>query len=71
MAARGQLQCHVSTEQTLERDPNLTPSDFRTVRERFFFLGKERGIDNVCFLSALEVEAAAKKGNRAPIGFMS
>ena len=50
--------------------PNLTPGDFRTVRERFYFLGRKRGADNVSLLSALEGESAVKKGSRAPIGFM-
>ena len=50
--------------------PNLTPGDFRTVRERFYFLGKKRGANNMCLLSALEGESAVKKENRAPIGFM-
>ena len=49
--------------------PNLTPGDFRTVRERLYFLGKKIGADNACLLSALEAEVAAKKENRALIGF--
>ena len=49
--------------------PNLTPGDFRTVRERLYFLGSKGGPDNVRLLSALEGESAAKKGNHAPIGF--
>ena len=49
--------------------PNLTPGDFRTVRERLYFLGKKRGSGNARLLSALESEAAAKKGTRTPIGF--
>ena len=49
---------------------NLTPGDFRTVRERFYFLGNKRGSDNVRLLSALEVESAAKNESRAPIGFV-
>ena len=50
--------------------PNLTPGDFRTVRERFYFLGRKRGTDNVSLLSALEGESAVKKENRTLIGFM-
>ena len=50
--------------------PNLTPGDFRTVRERFYFLGREGVADNMCLLSALEGESAVKKENRTPIGFM-
>ncbi len=49
--------------------PDLTPGDFRTVRERLYFLGKKRGSDNAHLLSALEVESAHKKGSCAPIGF--
>ena len=49
--------------------PNLTPGDFRNVRERLYFLGKKRGSGNARLLSALEVESAVKKGSRAPIGF--
>ena len=50
--------------------PNLTPGDFRNVRERLYFLGNKRGFDNVRLLSALEVESAGKKGCHAPIGFV-
>jgi SpoVK/Ycf46/Vps4 family AAA+-type ATPase len=50
---------------------NLTPGDFRTVRERLYFLGKKIGADNARLLSALEAEVAAKKENRALIGFGS
>jgi hypothetical protein len=50
--------------------PNLTPGDFRTVRERLYFLGKERGADNMQLLSALEAESACKKNSRMPIGFV-
>ena len=50
--------------------PNLTPGDFRTVRERFYFLGRKRGSDNVSLLSALEGESAVKKESLNPIGFM-
>ena len=49
--------------------PDLTPGDFRNVRERLYFLGKKRGSGNERLLSALEVESAVKKGSRAPIGF--
>ena len=47
------------------------PRDFRTVRERLYFLGKKIGADNASLLSALEAETAAKKENRVPIGFES
>ena len=50
--------------------PNLTPGDFRTVRERLYLLGKKEGTDNMCLLSALEVESAIKNESRTPIGFM-
>ena len=50
--------------------PNLTPGDFRTVRERLYFLGKKKGSGNERLLSALEVESAVKNGARAPIGFV-
>ena len=50
--------------------PDLTPGDFRTVRERLYFLGKKNVADNACLLSALEAESALKKGSRTPIGFM-
>ena len=50
--------------------PNLTPGDFRTVRERLYFLGNKRGPDNLRLLSALEVESAIKNESRTPIGFM-
>lgn len=49
--------------------PNLTPGDFRTVRERLFFLAGKNGTDNESRLAALEVESAAKKDSRAHIGF--
>ena len=49
--------------------PDLTPGDFRTVRERSYFLGRKRGSGNAQLLSALEVESTAKKERRAPIGF--
>lgn len=49
--------------------PNLTPGDFRTVRERLFFLAGKNGADNARRLAALEVESAAKKDSRAHIGF--
>ena len=50
--------------------PNLTPGDFRTVRERLYLLGKKEGTDNMCLLSALEGESAIKNESRTPIGFM-
>ena len=49
--------------------PNLTPGDFRTVRERLFVLAGKNGADNARRLAALEVESAAKKDSRAHIGF--
>jgi SpoVK/Ycf46/Vps4 family AAA+-type ATPase len=49
--------------------PNLTPGDFRTVRERLFFLAGKNGADNARRIAALEVESAAKKDSRAHIGF--
>ena len=49
--------------------PNLTPGDFRTVRERLYFLAGKNGADNARRLAALEVESAAKKDSRAHIGF--
>ena len=49
--------------------PNLTPGDFRTVRERLYFLAGKNGADNACRLAALEVESAAKRDSRAHIGF--
>ena len=49
--------------------PNLTPGDFRTVRERLFFLAGKNGADNARRLAALEVESAAKKDSRVHIGF--
>ena len=49
---------------------DLTPGDFRNVRERLYFLGKKRVSGNARLLSALEVESAVKKGSRAPIGFV-
>jgi len=49
--------------------PNLTPGDFRTVRERLYFLRKKSGVDNARRIAALEAEAKTKKESRAPIGF--
>lgn len=49
--------------------PNLTPGDFRTVRERLYFLRKNRGVDNARRIAALEVESKAKEASRMPIGF--
>ena len=49
--------------------PNLTPGDFRTVRERLYFLSGKNGADNARRIAALEVESAAKKESRAHIGF--
>lgn len=49
--------------------PDLTPGDFRTVRERLYFLRKKSGVDNARRIAALEAEAKAKKESRAPIGF--
>ncbi len=49
--------------------PNLTPGDFRTVRERLYFLRKKSGVDNARRIAALEVESKAKKESREPIGF--
>ena len=50
--------------------PNLTPGDFRTVRERLYFLAGKNGADNARRFAALEVESAAKKDSRAIIGFV-
>ena len=50
--------------------PNLTPGDFRNVRERLYFLEKKKGSGNARLLSALEGESAVKQGNCAPIGFV-
>ena len=49
--------------------PNLTPGDFRTVRERLYFLAGKNGADNARRLAALEVESATKKDSRVHIGF--
>ena len=49
--------------------PNLTPGDFRTVRERLYFLAGKNGADNARRIAALEVESAAKRDSRAHIGF--
>lgn len=49
--------------------PNLTPGDFRTVRERLYFLGKKSGIDNIRRIAALEEESKAKNKSCIPIGF--
>lgn len=48
---------------------NLTPGDFRNVRERLYFLAGKNGADNARRIAALEVESAAKKESRAHIGF--
>ena len=50
--------------------PDLTPGDFRNVRERLYFLEKKKGSGNARLLSALEGESAVKQGNCAPIGFV-
>lgn len=53
--------------------PNLTPGDFRTVRQSFFYLGG--AVTNGERLAALERESAAKSGNRfavrSKVGFES
>lgn len=47
--------------------PNLTPGDFRTVREELYYLkGRQT---NAARLEALEAESAAKGLARAKIGF--
>ena len=52
----------------LDAIPNLAPGDFKTVSQRFFYLGEEVG--NGERLSALEEEVALKKvGHRICLGF--
>lgn len=52
----------------LEEIDNLTPGDFRTVRQRLFYLGNE--VDNQKRLLSLEQECANKRNfHRAKIGF--
>ena len=46
---------------------NLTPGDFRTVREELFYLDDKQSND--ARLAALEAESAAKGSESAPIGF--
>ena len=47
---------------------NVTPGDFRTVRQRLFYLGEE--VDNGTRLGALEQECASKKCfRRGQVGF--
>ena len=51
----------------LQAIPNLTPGDFRTVREELYYLkGRQT---NAARLEALEAESAAKGLVRAKIGF--
>ena len=50
--------------------PDLTPGDFRTVRERLYFLRKKSGDDNARRIAALEAESKAKKAFHVPIGFV-
>jgi AAA+ superfamily predicted ATPase len=54
----------------LKRIPNLTPGDFKTVRDRFSFCIREE-IDHGMFLNALEDESHIKEihRNSAKIGF--
>ena len=51
--------------------PRLTPGDFRTVRQGFFYLGDT--VTNADYLAALERESAAKEANcsaaRDKVGF--
>lgn len=52
----------------LDAIPNLAPGDFKTVSQRFFYLGDEVG--NEERLSALEQEVALKKGtHKVCLGF--
>ena len=52
----------------LDAIPNLAPGDFKTVSQRFFYLGEEVG--NEERLSALEQEVALKKGtHKVCLGF--
>ena len=54
--------------QRLDSIPNLAPGDFKTVNQRFFYLGEEVGNDER--LAALEHEVSLKKARRKEcIGF--
>ena len=46
---------------------NLTPGDFRTVRQSLYYLGGN--VTNAIRLSGLEKESALKKGTARPLGF--
>ena len=48
------------TERRLLRIPDLTPGDFRTVRQEFHYL--DGGVTHTLLLDALERESAAKRG---------
>ena len=55
-------------EAALDRIDGLTPGDFRTVRQEFYYLGDE--VDNAERLSALEEEVRAKSvGRPGRVGF--
>jgi len=51
----------------LEAIPDLTPGDYRTVRQKLYYLSERP--DNEARLAALEAESAAKADRRARIGF--
>ena len=51
------------SERRLLRIPDLTPGDFRTVRQEFHYL--DGGVTHALLLDALERESAAKRGFRS------
>jgi AAA+ superfamily predicted ATPase len=54
----------------LDAIPDLTPGDFRTVRQSIYYLG-EKNVSHETLLTALEEESHAKRhsGGRKEIGF--
>jgi transitional endoplasmic reticulum ATPase len=54
---------------TLERIDNLTPGDFKVIRQKYSFMPKEK-LTNSVLISSLQLEAASKNGvNTSRIGF--
>ena len=55
---------------TLEKIKDLSPGDFKTVRDRYFF-HPEKQLDHQILIGALQEEAKLKKVHRGdkPIGF--
>jgi SpoVK/Ycf46/Vps4 family AAA+-type ATPase len=72
----GQLypdELHEQERRRLSMIPQLTPGDFRTVRQACYYLGNENGINAGELIDALEREYCARKSSKTtgkPIGFI-